>query len=62
MIKETDTLWIELAAVEKQIVDWKRRETSYGTKGLRAPAHVTRRIEELKQDARLLRAQIGEKR
>lgn len=47
----------DLVTVEAQLVDWKRREREYRDAGLTVPQHVTRRIEQLKKDAQLLRRQ-----
>ncbi len=59
MTKAIDPNQAELDAVEQQLVDWKRRAKDYGRHGMMAPAHVERRIEMLKADARLLREQMN---
>lgn len=58
MTKPSDPQRAELDAVEQQLVDWKRRAKSYGQHGMKTPAHVERRIDMLKADARLLREQM----
>jgi len=49
----------DLHATEVAIVDWKRRSKEYEQAGLAVPRHIVQRIEMLRRDARLLRAQIA---
>jgi len=60
----TDTLSSlsgQLARVEREIVDWKRRRKSYWKQRLTVPKHIEDRLAELRRDAVMIRKQLGDK-